>query len=81
MTETKSDVLSTARRILLTFRNQNAENLRKAFSVLMQYEQPETMAMDLRGAGGVLEWYKFKQAGLLVERRGGQIIEVREKKF
>jgi hypothetical protein len=81
MTKTESDALSTAKRILLTFRNQNVENLQKAFTVLLQHEEPETIAMSLRGPDGFFEWYKFKQTGLLVERRGGQIIEVREKKF
>jgi hypothetical protein len=81
MTKTESDILNTAKRILLTFRNQNVENLQKAFAVLLQYEQPETMAMDRRGAAGLFEWYKFKAVGLLVERKDGQIIEVREKKF
>jgi hypothetical protein len=75
------DALNTAKGILLSFKQQDGENLKRAFSVLVQYEEPEMLELTQSGTAGLFQWFKFSQLGLLVEKRDGQIIEVREKKF
>ncbi len=75
------DALKAAKGILLSFKKQDGESLKKAFNILVQYEEPETLALDQLGSMGFFQWFKFRQLGLLVEKRDGEIIEVREKKF
>lgn len=81
MNKNDANALQEAKGILLTFRNQDEESLQRAFAVLVQHEEPEAMEFDRRGSAGVFQWFKFRQLGLLVEKRDGEIIEVREKQF
>jgi hypothetical protein len=81
MDENNSDALRNAKGILLTFRNQDGASLKQAFTVLVEYEEPEMLEMTHLGDTGLFQWFKFKDVGLLVEKVDGEIIEVREKKF
>jgi hypothetical protein len=80
MNNNNVEILRDARGILLAFRKQDGERVRRAFAMLAQHEQPETLEMTVQGGVG-LQWFKFRQLGLLVEKMDGRIIEVREKKF
>jgi hypothetical protein len=80
MNNNNVEILRDARGILLAFRKQDGERVRRAFAMLAQHEQPETLEMTVQGGVG-LQWFKFRQLGLLVEKMDGRIIEVREKTF
>jgi hypothetical protein len=81
MDETTSNALHNAKAILLAFRKQDGESLKQAFAVLVQFEEPEMLELTQSVNVGLFQWFKFKQLGILVEKRDGEIIEVREKKF
>jgi hypothetical protein len=81
MSENDPGALHDAKGMLLAFRNLDGETAGRAFRVLVEHEEPETLELTVQGGAGLFQWFKFRELGLLVEKRDGEIIEVREKKF